>query len=399
MRLLPLPHVPPIDKLPPGWSPPAARPKPAPIVFDQARLDRLLEAELQMLQTLAELAPAHACDPRWLRAAARKECCMARLLREVRKCKGEDGDKGDGDGQPEFSGAGLQPFLELLEQHNAKKEMLQQWRRDFQRIAGDLAEFVKERLSQGYADTVYPHVRPEGTDVAGLPHACLFDIDHLTRVFSHPRGGEGAGPTVFNPWTGRWHGKWTSGEEEERNFEPYHVWDRTRQVEDDDDGEEQHVQPVTQSTRRYIGREEIDSDPDREGVQPPPDADLAINVYGSECGITGWVVKPDRNASDDRDDTQVLPHVGYRVAPGVIIWITQIHHPNCEPWGEDEPFIIFFEWVDENGLYGILGKRFRLRRDAGGEIDADEPIDGVQPTGPDVHGYPNERHGGVYRKE
>lgn len=401
MRSLPLPHLPPFDALPPGWSPPAPTPRPK-SGADRVKTElclRMLRAEVRIMEAVAEVASTHVCDPRWLKAAARKECCAAELLRALECCEGGDGDRrGDGDEAPVFEGDNLKPFLDLLEKHNEKKEMLRQWRTDFGTIAGQLAEFVKESLGEGYAGTVYPHVRPEGVEIDGLPHACLLDVNHLKRVFSHPRGGAGAGPSVFDPWHGRWRGKWTSGEEEERNFEAFHVWDSTRRIENDDDGEQQYLQPVTQSTRRFIGKDEIDGDPQRPGVQPPPDADLAINVYGSRCGVTGWVVKPDRTPGDGQDQTQVLPHIGYRIAPGVLVWIAQIHHPDCTPWGENEPFLIFFEWVDENGNYGILGKRFRLRRTGSGDINSGDPIDPVEPTEADPHGYPNERHGGIYRR-
>jgi len=285
----------------------------------------------------------------------------------------------------EFQGPLLEPFSELLGRHNAKKDRLMQWREEFRSIARKLAEWVKADLSLEYANQVYPHVRPDPEfDLSGLPHSCLIDQAHFESVFGSGNGAPGGSPDAFNPWVGRWRGWWTSGEGPDQNFEPRHVWDQTQSV-GEHEGEEQFVQPVTQSNEGFVGREELDTDPGQEGVQPPEHVDLAINVWGKDCGITGWVSKP-------RDGYE-LPHIGYRVAPGIIVWITQRHFRSCRPFTANEPFFLYFEWIDEKGTYGILGRRFRLRRTATGGIDTSDPIDPVR------HGYPNERHGGLYRKQ
>ncbi len=409
MRIPPLPHLPPspVYLVP---TRPIRRTGSRRLSEAAATSLRILKAEARFLETLADAAARHICDPRWLKAAARKESAAAKVLRALERCElggdGRGGDKGEPAAAPEFRGNNLQPFLDLLERHNRKKALLKQWRTDFQGIAGALARFVKTEVEKRYAGEVYPHVAPEGTDIRGLRHGCREDRDALEEVFADGRGGVGANEQVFDPFRGRWHGRWTSGDGPSRNSKPYHVWDETRKVERPGQGEdgqggggegteEQWVQPVTQSTTGFVGADEIDSDPDQEGVQPPPYVDLAINVYGSKCGITGFVLKPDPDPTGE-DQTQVLPCLGYRLGNGVIIWITQLHHPDCTPWSQNEPFILFYEWAHEGGPYGILGKRFRLRRNASGGIDTANPIDPVQPTDADPHGYPNEHHGGLY---
>ena len=41
---------------------------------------RMFEAEATILEELAKATPRHVDDPKWLRAAARKECCIAKLI-------------------------------------------------------------------------------------------------------------------------------------------------------------------------------------------------------------------------------------------------------------------------------------------------------------------------------
>ena len=75
--------------------------------------------------------------------------------------------------------------------------------------------------------------------------------------------------------------------------------------------------------------------------------------------------------------------------PGVLIWINQEHDEHCNLWdANNDSFAVYFEWVDERGNYGILGKRFKVvgtgqnRRLRG--LTASET-------------YAGEQHGGVYR--
>ena len=106
-------------------------------------------------------------------------------------------------------------------------------------------------------------------------------------------------------------------------------------------------------------------------------ADLAINTYDTDCGIAGWVFK--------RQDGQnfELPHIGFRLSSGVLIWINQKHDAQCNAL--EEHFSIMFEWVNEDGVYGILGKRFKLTGSGPRELTRAEGA------------YRGEQHGGVYR--
>jgi len=234
-------------------------------------------------------------------------------------------------------------------------------------LARLMAQFVKACFTQAYARRVYGQVLAgvdDAPDVADLPFACHYDPAHLEHVFRHRLGGPGAGRNVFDPWTGRWQGKWTS----HRNTPPadqFHIWDKTVQSGD------VWVQPVSQSGDGFVDDDNIDQSTQQGG------ADLAINTFDEDCGIAGWVAKRQGGQNDE------YPHIGFRVAPGVLIWINQRHDRDCNAL--DDHFSIYFEWVDESGHYGILGKRFMLTGEGPRELRRNEGA------------YPGEQHGGVYQ--
>ena len=303
-------------------------------------------------------------------------------MAKPRKAKRRRGKDGGNQERParEFSDENFrQHFAEIVEHYRAKKQTLERWRRLFRhrQLAGLMARFVKNCFTQAYAQRVYRQVLDgvDGApDPADLPYACIYDPAHLERVFRHPLGGPGANAHVFDPWTGRWQGKWTSSSGNRPPGDPagpnpsdqFHIWDETVQAGD------VWVQPVTQSDDELVDNDNIDQQVQQNG------ADLAINTFDNDCGIAGWVSKRQGGAGDE------YPHLGFRVAPGVLIWINQRHDRHCNAL--DEHFSIYFEWVDESGHYGILGKRFMLTGQGPREL---RPSEGA---------YANEHHGSVYRR-
>jgi hypothetical protein len=277
---------------------------------------------------------------------------------------------------PAFSDAAFERhFAPILERYRNKLETLRRWRTLVNERAAALADFIKRTMDDAYANRVYYQVLGgviNAPTAESLPRPGHFDPRHLARVLGDPKGGEGAGRRVFDPWTGRWQGKWTSGpnrpasDTEPANPSPQsHVWDGTRQV----DGAT--VQPVSQSERGWVDSSNVDSETDAGHT------DLGINVYDDGAGLGGWVSKRQHGQSFE------LPHIGFRVAPGVLIWITQKHDRDGNAL--EDTFSVCVEWVDENGNYGILGRRFKLEGDSVRELTPAESYEG-------------ERHGGVYRK-
>jgi hypothetical protein len=280
---------------------------------------------------------------------------------------------------PVFNDAAFERhFKPVLDRYRAKREMLQRWRRRFNERAEALARFLKETMDEAYARRVYQQVLPGGPDAPApesLPRPCHYDQGHLGRILGHQRGGDGAGRRVFDPWSGRWQGKWTSGPNRPANHpaganpsDQHHVWDETRQSGD------AAVQPVSQSESGTVDGSNIDAE------TAAGRADLGVNVYDETVGIGGWVSKRQRGQNVE------LPHIGFRVASGVLIWITQRHDADCKSLDGDDDFFVYFEWADENGRYGILGKRLKIDGTDVRELTAGEGA------------YPGEQHGGVYRR-
>lgn len=370
---------------------------------------RILKAETKMLEELAEAAPRHVDDPNWLRAAARKELAAAEVIwslakkeKELRKAGmlGEDDERGDGDDDEdddddddeqdgddgeagetetpaeEFGGRDFtECFGPLITQYEGKKRELRRWRVMFKELAPQLARFVKRNLNEAYAQSTYADALRGTTNppaVDSLPHACNVDQAHLQRTFEHDKGGAGAGPNSFDLWEGRWQGKWTY--RNNQTSDQHHVWDRTRRVGD------KWVQPVSQSERGLITKDNIKAE------WAARRADLAINTWDEACGITGWVAKR-QGVPGTR--TKHLPHVGYRPMPGVLIWINQEHDEHCNLWdASNDSFSIYFEWVDERGSYGILGRRFKVEG-----TGQNRRLRGLRQN----ESYAGEQHGGVYR--
>lgn len=371
---------------------------------------RIFEAETKILEELAAAAPKHIDDPKWLRAAARKELAAAEVIwslakkeKELRKAAGpddddengnggddDDDDNGGGDGgggdegqeeeeqapAEEFSGRDFtECFGPLITQFEGKKRELSQWRAMFKELAPQLARFVKRNLNDAYARSTYADSlrgTPNAPDVDSLPHACNIDQAHLQRTFEHSKGGAGAGPRSFDPWAGRWRGKWTY--RNNLTSDQHHLWDRTRRVGD------KWVQPVSQSERGLITKDNVKAE------WAARRADLAINTWDEACGITGWVAKR-QGVPGTR--TKHIPHIGYRPVPGVLIWINQEHDEHCNLWdANNDSFSVYFEWVDERGNYGILGRRFK--------VEGTSPnlrLRGLRAS----ESYSGEQHGAVYR--
>ena len=353
---------------------------------------RIFEAEADILEELARAAPRHVDDAAWLEAAAQKECCAAELIRALAKKEkqlrkagggGNGGSDGNGGGAPggdtatpEFGEDIVEEcFAPLVTQYEGKKPRLREWREMFKALAPQLARFVKRNLAEAYAASTYADAlrgTANAPAVDSLPHACNVDERHLRRTFEHAKGGAGAGPKTYDPWNGRWQGKWTH--QNDRTSNQHHLWDRTRKVGD------VWVQPVTQSERRIIDKTNVKAE------WAARRADLAVNLWDEACGLTGWVAKR-QGVPGTR--TKHLPHIGYRVAPGVLIWINQEHDEHCNLWDRNnDSFGVYFEWVDERGHYGILGRRFKVTG-----TGANRRLRGLRPS----ESYAGEQHGGVYR--
>lgn len=137
---------------------------------------------------------------------------------------------------------------------------------------------------------------------------------------------------AYDPFRNWWCGLWRNSDKH------YHIWDFTQAFGG------RYIQPVTQSELAFADGKTVDT----MLKASPSRADLAINVV-SPLGLTGWVSKKQHGIKE-------LPHVGYILARGELIWIAQhIGDPEYQ-------WFMFYERATTSGdeRYEIDGVRFAL---------------------------------------
>jgi hypothetical protein len=138
---------------------------------------------------------------------------------------------------------------------------------------------------------------------------------------------------VFKPWLNQWSGLWSNG------MPQFHVWDSTRFVEG------QWIQPVSLSQTRFVKSCCV------EEMRRSRQADIAINVFSREHGITGWVSK-------GQHGRQELPHIGYVLNDTTLLWICQFKDP-ANLLAHDTRWFVFLETVEASAhpaAYRIYGQ-------------------------------------------
>lgn len=216
----------------------------------------------------------------------------------------------------------LADFADILRLHNRHVDEFKRWRHLFAHHADELARMISD----------FPIARDVDEEEILLA---------LTRPLSHcaPLSGR----DIFAPWTNTWSGLWCNA------VRQYHVWDSTRYV----DG--QWVQPVTLSETEFVQLQQV-REKQRQGR-----ADVAINVFSREHGITGWVSKYQKRRVE-------MPHVGYRINDTTLVWICQIKSPE-ELFAPENSWLVFLEITEpgtEPSVYRIYGQTIKI--DAGGVL-------------------------------
>lgn len=165
-------------------------------------------------------------------------------------------------------------------------------------------------------------------------------IEHILSRLEPPSSLDGG--QLFVPWFGRWSGKWCNGKWQ------FHTWGEAQPLEG------QWVQPVTLSESEFVALNWAQE------MLARGDADIAINVYSPQNGITGWVSKVQHGRME-------MPHIGYQLNDTTILWFSQIKHPGQEQYpGQD--WLMFLESVSRKQMparYGIQGLGFRLEETGG----------------------------------
>lgn len=212
----------------------------------------------------------------------------------------------------------MDDFREIIKRHDGSNQI-----KLLRKIMADYKEAIADYLLVGSTSSRIESLNPASA-FSRYPGADGFTrqqfMDSLNAVKNEK---------VFDPWDGWWTGKWSN------NADQYHIWDRTAF----DTSSQQWVQPVTQSTNGFAWKRS--GDETGNGIKVA-DADIAINVWSSKNGITGWVSK--------QGGTE-LPHVGYSVNTNTLIWLTK--------YGND--YFLFLERVVEGGKkYSIYGRPFTV---------------------------------------
>ncbi len=159
--------------------------------------------------------------------------------------------------------------------------------------------------------------------------------------------------TCFDPWNGRWKGKWNSATQ---SWGQRHIWDVTQPYSGVIGGAAvaQHIQPVTQRTTQPNLAEFVEG-PELTQAWAGGTVNLAINVYDDARGVTGWVSRREGGTHYE------VPHIGLLLNPHTLIWIAQFRPTNNVQMSLAEDFLMFFEWVlPAQNIYGIHGQRFRI---------------------------------------
>jgi len=208
-------------------------------------------------------------------------------------------------------------FGRLMAEHGRYTNELARWRELFAKHAAELTRLFFRGFPQ-----------PDRFEAAWIRR--VLEAREKLLVDVEPRA-------VFDPWTAWWRGPWSNGKTQ------YHIWDKTIHLGG------QWVQFVTQSETGFANASRLDE------MMKKGQVDRGINISHLEYGITGWVDKC-------QYVPQVLPHIGYLVAPKTLFWFCRVHTPD----DLDEPkttWLWFYEWVDDSlkpSVYEIAGLPFTL---------------------------------------
>lgn len=192
------------------------------------------------------------------------------------------------------------PFFDaLIARHDDARDDFLEWRRLVSRHAADLACFVKS-----------------------FPGTEAFSVDELRRVLQSQTGL--AEPVIqqdlFAPWTNRWSGSWSNGTSQ------YHIWGPTYRREG------RWLQPVAQSEVHFPDLRRLGA------MLRANEADLAINVFSEETGISGWVSKRQHGRLE-------IPCIGYLLDETTLLWVAQEQEPE-HLFAPNPQWLIFLEKVD-----------------------------------------------------
>lgn len=210
----------------------------------------------------------------------------------------------------------LPNFTEILRRHRHFAPEFDRWRQLFARHVTELTRVIK-----------------------AFPLAHSLDEASLRRVLTDPISScdSVVGSAVFRPWTNRWTGVWCNG------VRQYHIWDSTRSI----DG--QWIQTVTLSETEFVQR------PESEEMQRRGRADVGINVFSREDGITGWVSKVQNGRLE-------MPHIGYRINDTTLVWICQIKSPE-KVFTRSNRWLVFLEITEPASrppVYRIYGQTVQI---------------------------------------
>ncbi len=221
----------------------------------------------------------------------------------------------------------LDDFTQIIALHNQSNGILQTMRRNTAEHAEALADFFLEGGSKKSARII-----TEGS-FGGYPGSGNFTRQSFLTALR--ASGRSAGSSVFDPWNGWWRGNWAGANQYS------HIWDATVPVGS------QHVQPVTQIRGAEFAWKRSATDPGRGALVSQ--ADVAINVWNRDAGVTGWVTKKAAEGNSHQ-----MPHIGFSLNSHTLIWIAR------DGLGAQKHFM-FFEWVDPaKGIYGIHGRPFEF---------------------------------------
>lgn len=218
----------------------------------------------------------------------------------------------------------LSHVADVMTIHNAHLSGLKKWKEFFTRedVVPAFAKFLADR-------SVFPDA-PKA-DAAAFEKMLRDDRDNKYN----------GGKDVFDPWTNWWLGDWGGKPQ-------YHIWDGTEV-----NSLGQYVQPVTQSETAHASRSNYQYLADRWC------ANVAVNVYSSADGVTGWVTKRQTSKAGSKYLTQ-LPHLGFSMPEKkLLVWITKEYaNPSSGSIGSmagETSFWVFLEYV-EGSDYHIRGR-------------------------------------------
>jgi hypothetical protein len=191
------------------------------------------------------------------------------------------------------------------------------WREEFAGNAAPLAKLFVEQFSKLQTK---PHTAEHVEKTLVTPYDEWYKTLHVG--YSE----------AYDPFRNWWCGRWANSRVQ------FHIWDFTQAHGG------RHIQPVTQSEKAFADEKGVDA----MLKASPPKADLAINVV-SQLGLTGWVSKKQHGIAE-------LPHVGYILARGELIWIARALTDSEYRW------FMFYERATTSGdeRYEIDGVRFTL---------------------------------------